>query len=366
MQTVAAKGIALVYDIAAESERRALSLQLQELLLSARSAASDISDGAASQPSYTVTSDAAFKEICSIAAEVGRPELIPQLLALATSDKPWAGPVSGGLTVQAAVNRQAKVALQPAMGSLVPKLVRLLYDPHPKVRSAASHVWHSAVDDPKAAMADHLQPILRDLIAATSADQWRIRESAYSAISEVCSGRDPAQLVDQMVSIWQALLRGVDDVQDSVRDAATAAFAAVSKLTVRLCDTRGNVDQMDNRDSKAIINALLPYLLHEGVKHPIQQARSLSVTCLLDIVKVRREMIVRVCPGPSPLVTVRASLFLQVAGPLLRPFISDIVGVALEAVSETEPQELAYLQMHANAGTGMHGSEISPDKLECE
>ena len=85
-----------------------------------------------------------------------------------------------------------------------------------------TRLWDSLIKDPQAAIADNIGAILRELCkTASSADNWREREAACSALTDVLAhGRTAGDVTPILEDLWRAVLRSIDDIKDSVRDAA--------------------------------------------------------------------------------------------------------------------------------------------------
>jgi len=64
-----------------------------------------------------------------------------------------------------------------------------MYDPAQSVRDSMGRLWAALVSDPREAVAAHIAAILADLIAASQADSWRVRESACCALTDALQVR---------------------------------------------------------------------------------------------------------------------------------------------------------------------------------
>lgn len=115
----------------------------------------------------------------------------------------------------------------------------------------------------------------------------------------------------QLLPLWRASLRAIDDIKDSVREAgalgfsdATAVFArvpsrralpgllllkALGKLTLRLSDpTLHHTTPTEGRD---IVAQMMAFLLSEGVTHPVKDAQ-VGAACIEDrVVRVIRHLL---------------------------------------------------------------------------
>ncbi|RYE96402.1 MAG: hypothetical protein EOO41_04630, partial [Methanobacteriota archaeon] len=330
-QECAAKGLAVVYDISPAVQRTSLVNSLLDAFdmgktsasrLAASSSAAATAAGPASL-ALTAAGDNAYKELCAMATEVGQPELVYKFLALAAHHATWhtRGGVSFGL--EALLQSNARETLAPYMTKLLPRLYRYQYDPNERAREGMTRLWMAAVPDPRAAVAEHIHVILTECIAASQGDQWREREAACLALNDALHGREAADVAPHMVPLWKAAVRAIDDVKESVRIAGIMLLKTLGKLTVRLCDATAGASK---DGARAVLAAALPFLLNEGITSSIADAQGACIDVVKQIVNV--------------------------AGALLRPYLTMLVPTALTAMSSFETSALATLQMHADAGTG--------------
>ena len=81
-------------------------------------------------------------------------------------------------------------------------------------------LWQALVDDPSKAVAENIHEILTELIAYSARDAFREREGACLALNDALQGRQADEVLPHVIDIWKAVLRAIDDVKDSVREAA--------------------------------------------------------------------------------------------------------------------------------------------------
>jgi hypothetical protein len=82
----------------------------------------------------------------------------------------------------------------------------------------------------------HLPAILDELGAASQGASFREREAACLALQDALGGgRSFGDVAPQLMPLWRACLRAVDDVKDSVREAGLGAMRALGALSMRLC-----------------------------------------------------------------------------------------------------------------------------------
>jgi hypothetical protein len=166
------------------------------------------------------------------------------------------------------------------MGVLVPKLYRMLHDPNKGVADAASAIWGALVSDPRAALDEHFDAIVRELLRDLGGRLWRGREAAAGALADALTGRRWPQLAPHFGEVWTMTLRALDDIKESVRVAASGLERTLAALTVRLCDASATTD---GEAAAAALGVALPLLLRQGVPAQAGEVRGLAVRTISQI-----------------------------------------------------------------------------------
>ena len=107
----------------------------------------------------------------------------------------------------------ARDELKPLLPSLIPKLYRYCFDPHPKVAESMKNIFSSLVKEQKAALDEHFEAIMRDLLDGLGNRLWRTREACCGAVSDLIHGRDLNQIHPFLEELWQACFRVLDDIK---------------------------------------------------------------------------------------------------------------------------------------------------------
>jgi hypothetical protein len=123
-----------------------------------------------------------------------------------------------------------------------------------------AHIWHALLDDPKAAVTQHFDAIMKALLADMGGGQWRVREAASLATADLLQGRRWEELAPHFEALWGMTLRVIDDIKESVRVAGVNLARTVRGLTLRLAD-RELTPPAQGRQAIAIA---LPLLLEKG------------------------------------------------------------------------------------------------------
>lgn len=268
-----------------------------------------------------------YKELCSLANEMGQPDLIYKFMDLANYQAAL-NSKRGAAFGFSKIAKQAGEALQPHLHTLIPRLVRYQYDPDKNIQDSMAHIWKLIVADPKKAIDEHYDVIVEDLLVQSGSRLWRSREASCLALADIIQGRRYSQVCKHLKKIWTTTFRAMDDIKETVRNAGDSLCRAVSSLTIRLCD----VSLTSASDANETMNIVLPYLLSEGILSKVPNVQKASISLVMKLAKG--------------------------AGTALLPHLPELVSCMLECLSSLEDQTLNYVEMHAgNVG-------IQTEKLE--
>lgn len=267
-----------------------------------------------------------YKELCSLANEMGQPDLIYKFMDLANYQASL-NSKRGAAFGFSKIAKLAGEALQPHLRSLIPRLVRYQYDPDKNVQDAMGHIWRSIVAEPKKTIDEYFDPIMEDLLLQSGSRLWRSREASCLAIADLIQGRKFTQLSKHLKRIWTAAFRAMDDIKETVRNSGDSLCRAVSSLTIRLCD----VSLTAASDASLTIDIVLPFLLVEGIVSKVSSIQKASIGIVMKLAKG--------------------------AGLAIRPHLPDLVCCMLESLSSLEDQRLNYVELHA-ANVGIQAEKL--------
>ncbi|CAO3688639.1 unnamed protein product [Umbelopsis ramanniana] len=268
-----------------------------------------------------------YKELCSLASDLNQPDLVYKFMNLANHNVMWASRRGAAFGFQSLM-AHAEKELEPYLSKLIPRLYRYQFDPNPKVNETMKQIWKTLVKDPKKSVDQYYEQIMDDLIDGLGNRLWRVREGSCRAVTDILQGRHLYQLEPYLEVLWKMCFRALDDVKESVRQAALATCKNLSRLTVRYCDPA----VVSQQDGAKVMNIVIPYLLEQGI-----------VSNAADVQKFTLNTLLQVC---------------KTGAILLRPHVPAIVDTLLQSLSSLEPQELNYLSFHTES------YNISQDQLD--
>lgn len=334
-QELASQGMSIVYELGDASMKKGLVDALVNTLTGSGKKKRAIKlvedsevfqDGAVGEsPSGGKLST--YKELCSLANEMGQPDLIYKFMDLANYQASL-NTKRGAAFGFSKIAKQAGDALQPHLRLLIPRLIRYQYDPDKNVQDAMAHIWKSLVQDPKKTIDEYLDLIFNDLLIQCGSRLWRSREASCLALADIIQGRKFGQVGKHLKRLWTAAFRAMDDIKETVRNAGDKLCRVVTSLTIRLCD----VSLTETSDARHAMDIVIPLLLSEGILSKVDSIRKASIGVVMKLAKG--------------------------AGVSLRPHLSDLVCCMLESLSSLEDQALNYVELHA-ANVG-----IQTEKLE--
>ncbi|KAJ8977535.1 hypothetical protein NQ317_010055 [Molorchus minor] len=254
-----------------------------------------------------------YKELCSLASDLNKPDLIYQFMHLANHNAIWNSkkePLFGFSSIAEKCGEDLKSHLP----EIIPKLYRYQYDPTPNIQASMHNIWRVLVSEPQKMLDEYYDKILADLLENFNSGQYRVRQSCCLALQDFLKGsgnRTIHDAVDSMDELWTKLFRVMDDHHEQTRLAAMKTARVLSKLCIRGCDVS------QGKDGVKMVEAILPPLLNIGITSTVTEIRLLSLQTVGELVTS--------------------------AGKQLKPFLPKLIPALLQATSEFESTKLSYL-----------------------
>ncbi|KAI9279213.1 armadillo-type protein [Umbelopsis sp. AD052] len=225
-----------------------------------------------------------YKELCSLASDLNQPDLVYKFMNLANHNVMWASRRGAAFGFQSLM-AHAEKELEPYLSKLIPRLYRYQFDPNPKVNETMKQIWKTLVKDPKKSVDQYYDQIMDDLIDGLGNRLWRVREGSCRAVTDILAGRHLYQLEPYLEVLWKMCFRALDDVKESVRQAALATCKNLSRLTVRYCDPA----VVSQQDGAKVMNIVIPYLLEQGIVSNAADIQKFTLNTLLQVCKTALE-----------------------------------------------------------------------------
>ena len=327
VQETASRGLGLVY----EKGDRSLKDDLVRDLVSSFS--SDKPTGLAGtvsadtqlfEPGALPTGDGSvstYKDIMSLASEVGDSSLVYRFMSMASSNAIWSSRAAFGRFGLSNVLSDSSVDGYLADNpKLYPKLFRYRFDPNQGVQRSMNDIWNALVKDSSATIDKHFDAIIEDLLTSVLGKEWRTRQASCAAIADLVQGRPMEKYEPYLERIWNSCFKVLDDIKDSVRKAAASLARTLTGILTRALEA----DHSSTKTASSMLKHVLPFLLSpSGMESSAQEVQTFAVRTLLEIVKNSN-------------------------GKTLRPFIPELVERLVGLLSSLEPEAVNYIHLNAS------------------
>lgn len=193
VQEAASRGLGLVYEIGTKEVKDDL---VKDLVGSFSSDRADIAGTitedtqlfeSGALPTGEGSSITTYKDIMSLASEVGDSSLTYRFMALASNNAIWSSRAAfGRFGLSNVLSESGYLSENP---KLYPKLFRYRFDPNTNVRRSMNDIWNALVKDSTATVDANFHTIMEDLLNSIISREWRTREASCAAIADLVQGR---------------------------------------------------------------------------------------------------------------------------------------------------------------------------------
>lgn len=144
-----------------------------------------------------------YKDIMSLASEVGDPSLVYRFMSLASNNAIWSSRAAFGRFGLSNILSDSSVDGYLAENpKLYPALFRYRFDPNTNVRNSMNDIWAALVKDPSAVIDRHFDNIMNDLLKNILGKEWRARQASCAAIADLVQGRPVEKYEKYLGQIW--------------------------------------------------------------------------------------------------------------------------------------------------------------------
>jgi proteasome component ECM29 len=262
-----------------------------------------------------------YKDILSLASEVGDASLVYRFMSLAANNAIWSSRAAFGRFGLSSVFSDSSVdgylAENPKM---YPKLYRYRFDPNPNVQRSMNDIWNALVKDSSATIEKHFDAIMDDLLENILTKEWRVRQASCAAIADLVQGRQFATYEKYLSQIWTLCFKVLDDIKESVRVAAASLARVLTGILVRSLEAGDS----SAKSANGMLKNVLPFLMStSGLESGAESVRTFSLVTLLQIIK-------------------------KASANILRPFLPELIERMLGLLSALEPEMVNYLHLNAS------------------
>lgn len=262
-----------------------------------------------------------YKDILSLASEVGNPSLVYRFMSLAANNSIWSSRAAFGRFGLSNVLSDSSVdGYLSENPKLYPKLFRYRFDPNPNVRRSMNDIWTALVKDSSGTIDRFFEAIIEDILQNMLTKEWRVRQASCDAVADLVQGRPFEKVEPYIGRIWEQCFKVLDDIKGSVREAAASLARTLTGILIR------SLEAGDSAVKKAdgMLKHVIPFLLSsQGLESTAQEVQFFAIDTLLQIIKKSN-------------------------GKILRPYIPGLVERLLGLFSSLEDQIVNYLHMNAS------------------
>ena len=259
-----------------------------------------------------------YKDIVSLATEMGDPSLVYRFMNLASNNAIWNSRAAFGKFGLGSVLADSTYLSENK--KFYPKLFRYRFDPNPNVQRSMNEIWRALVKDPNTVINENFDLIMDDLLqSVVSGKEWRAREASCAAISDLVQGREVEKFEKYLDDIWKVAFKVLDDVKETVRLAAMKLCRTLTSMLIRNLE----VGEGNSKRSAAMLNHAMPFLLQQMDNGGAKEVQQYAIVTLLEVVKK--------APPKS-----------------LRPYAPTILETLLLSLSSLEHESINYLHLNAD------------------
>ncbi|OJD31126.1 proteasome component [Diplodia corticola] len=326
VQEAASRGLGLVYE---KGDRQLKDDLVRDLVGSFSDSKPNLSGNVSEEtqlfePGSLPTGDGSvttYKDILNLASEVGDSSLVYRFMSLAANNAIWSSRAAFGRFGLSNVLSDSSVNGYLAENpKLYPKLYRYRFDPNPNVQRSMNDIWNALVKDSTTTLDKHFEAIMEDLLLNILGKEWRVRQAACAAIADLVQGRSIEKYEQYLGRIWTACFKVLDDIKESVRQAAGGLARVLTAILTRSLEAGDS--SMKNADT--MLRNVLPFLLStSGLESSAKEVQYFALKTLLEIIK-------------------------KSSAKILRPYIPELIERLIGLLSSVEPEAVNYIHLNAS------------------
>ncbi|ABN68170.2 predicted protein [Scheffersomyces stipitis CBS 6054] len=280
------------------------------------------------EPDLLKTNDGSvstYRDVLSLASDVGDPSLVYKFMSLAKSSALWSSRKGMAFGLGSILSKSSLDNLLASnknlADKLIPKLYRYKYDPNLSVQKSMNDIWNALVKDTSKTIKDNFETILRELLKSMGNKEWRVRQASTAALNDLLQIVPVEKYESNMEDIWNMSFRVMDDIKETVRKEGNKLTKSLATTLTRMIDAKNGV--ATQTQATEILESLLPFLLeNKGLLSDSEDVRNFALETILKLCKV----------GGAP----------------IRPFIPKLIENFINLMSTLEPEVINYLILNAD------------------
>lgn len=250
VQDVASRGLGLVFALADEKTQNNLANELLDQMIGGKRSVNVVDMDTELFPegmlgkTPTGGNITTYKELCSLASDLNKPDMVYQFMQLANNNSAWTSKLGAAFGLKS-LSDDDKSKLEPHMGKIVPRLFRYKYDPTPKIQNSMISIWDSIISDSKKSIDTFYWEIMKEILENLTSNEWRVRIACCLAVRDLLKHQNGLKLrVDvenvlnnevpepELKELWFKLFRVMDDVHEGTRLTAKGTTELLGKVNI--------------------------------------------------------------------------------------------------------------------------------------
>ncbi|KAI9800620.1 MAG: proteasome component M29 [Piccolia ochrophora] len=322
VQESASRGLTLVYERGNKELKDDLVRDLVSSFTSSSTssfAGSVAEDTELFEPGALPTGDGSvstYKDIMSLASEVGDPSLVYRFMSLAANNAIWSSRAAfGRFGLSNILSESTFLSENP---KLYAKLFRYRFDPNTNVQRSMNDIWSALVKDSSATVEKYFDDIMEDLLKSILVGrEWRVRQASCSAIADLIQGQQFSKYEKYLGEVWTVAFKVLDDIKESVRGAAMGFCRVLTTTLVRAVES-----DAPSRKADAMLKDVMPFLMStSGIEASAKEVQAFALDTILRLAKTSTKA--------------------------LRPHVPALIERLLGLLSTLEHEAVNYLHLNA-------------------
>ncbi|KAK6460434.1 proteasome stabiliser-domain-containing protein [Scheffersomyces coipomensis] len=350
IQESASRGLSLVYEMGDVDLKDTLVRGLLKSFTDSNSTTKFTSgsvehDTELFEPELLKTNDGSvstYKDVLSLASDVGDPSLVYKFMSLAKSSALWSSRKGlafglGSILSKAQLDKLLTTNKNLA-NRLIPKLFRYRYDPNSSVQKSMNDIWNALITDTSKVVKENFDIILPELLKGMGNKEWRVRQASTVGLSDLLQLVPVESYEFKLEEIWNMSFRVMDDIKESVRKEGIKLTKSLATTLVRIIDPKNKSSATTSAESIEILETLIPFLLgNKGLLSDSEDVRNFALDTILKLCKV--------------------------GGKSIKAFVPRLIENFINLMSTLEPEVINYLVLNADK-YNLKSNDIDAKRLQ--
>lgn len=346
IQESASRGLSIVYEMGGLDLKDTLVRGLLKSFTD-NNAASKLAAGSVDEDTELFDKDvlktndgsvSTYKDVLSLATDVGDPSLVYKFMSLAKSSALWSSRKGIAFGLGSILSKSSLDLLlannKNLSDRLIPKLFRYKYDPTTSVLQSMNVIWNTLIKDTPKTVRENFNLILDELLKSMGNKEWRTREASTAALNDLLQIVPLEQYEKNLEEIWNMSFRVLDDIKESVRREGTKLIKSLTSTLMRTVEEKegGSVK------STEVLGQLIPLFLgNKGLLSDSEDVKNFALKVILKICKI--------------------------GGDSIKPFVPTMIENFINLMSTMEPEVINYLILNADKYNLEH-NDIDAKRLQ--